>query len=84
MTEVVERLEGILKWSDRIGSDERYEIKALVKLIKNLTTKVSRVEVINHQDKPIGRVYTKHDCENVELSLQDNGKTLKVFISKKE
>lgn len=47
------------------------------------TKKVTRVEVINHQDNPIGRVFTKYDCENVELQLQDDDKTLKIFISKK-
>jgi len=49
------------------------------------TEKVTRVEIINHQDEPIiGREYVKRGCENVELSLQDDGKTLKIFISKKE
>jgi hypothetical protein len=47
------------------------------------TFKVTRVEVINHQDNPIGRVYTKYDCQNVELQLQDDNKTLKIFITKK-
>lgn len=46
------------------------------------TEKVTRVEVINHQDDPIGRVFTKHNCQKVELSLQDDGRTLKIFISK--
>ena len=46
------------------------------------TEKVTRVEVINHQDEPLGRVFTKYDCEYVDLSLQDDGKTLKIFISK--
>jgi hypothetical protein len=32
----------------------------------------------------IGRAYTKWNCEKLELSLQDDGKTLKIFISKKE
>ena len=54
------------------------------------TNKVTRIEIINHQDEhlvdghlePLGRVYTKHNCQNVEL--QDNNKTLKLFISKKQ
>jgi hypothetical protein len=45
------------------------------------TDKVTRIEVINHQDTPIGKVYTKYDCENVELQLQDDDRTLKIFIS---
>ncbi len=46
--------------------------------------KVTRLEVIDHQTPETGRVYTKKDCEKVELSIQDFGKTLKVFISKKD
>jgi len=45
------------------------------------TSKITRVEVINHQDKPIGRVFTKYDCKNVELSFQDDDRTLKIFIN---
>lgn len=36
---------------------------------------VTRVEVIDEN----GRVYTKWNC-SVELSYQDNGRTLKLFI----
>ena len=44
------------------------------------TKKVTRIEVIDHQSEPvIGRVYTKYDCEKVELQLQDDGRTLKIF-----
>jgi hypothetical protein len=46
------------------------------------TSKVTRVEVINHQDNDpsFGRAFVKHDCKEVELSLQDDGRTLKIFI----
>lgn len=48
------------------------------------TRKVTRVEVIDHQSKPVvGRSYTKYDCEYVEAVLQDDGRTLKIFISKR-
>lgn len=40
--------------------------------------KVSRVEVINYNEG--GRVYTRWGVQNVLLSVQDNGQTLKVFI----
>ena len=40
---------------------------------------VTRVEVID--DK--GRAYTNYECKDVWTSLQDSGKTLKVFLSKK-
>lgn len=47
------------------------------------TSKVTRVEVIDHQTEPIvGRVYTKWGCQKVEIELQDDGRTMKIFISK--
>lgn len=45
------------------------------------TSKVTRVEVIDHQTRPtVGRAYAKRNCENVSISLQDEGRTLKIFI----
>ena len=38
---------------------------------------VNRVEVIDSQ----GRSYVKHGAHDVSYSLQDNGRTLKVFLS---
>jgi len=38
--------------------------------------KVNRVEVVDNT----GRVYTKYNVENVYCQLQDDGKTLKVFL----
>jgi len=48
-------------------------------------TKVTRVEVINHQDDDpsFGRAFVKYKCGNVAMDIQDGGKTLKVFISEK-
>ena len=40
------------------------------------TSKVTRFEVIDEN----GRAYTQKDCK-VELSYQDDGRTLKVFIN---
>ena len=46
------------------------------------TDKVTRVEVITHNE---GRSYVNWDDNNkVELSFQDDGRTLKVFISNRE
>jgi hypothetical protein len=39
-------------------------------------SKVTRFEVIDEN----GRVYTKHNC-TIELSYQDDSRTLKVFIN---
>ena len=47
------------------------------------TSLVTRVEIIDHQTVPtVGRAYVKTDCKNVEIQLQDDGRTLKIFISK--
>lgn len=50
--------------------------------------KVTRLEIINHydtKDKRIGRLLTLYkeldDFENVELSYQDGGRTLKIFLT---
>ena len=47
---------------------------------------VTRLEVINHadNDKPIGRILTMYkemgDFQEIELSYQDGGRTLKIFL----
>ena len=40
------------------------------------TTKVTRLEIISEN----GREYVNMNCELEDLSYQDDGKTLKVFI----
>ena len=52
--------------------------KTDVKLVK-----VNRVEVIDHSKSAEdggGRVFVKRGCVEVELSYQDDGKTLKLFV----
>jgi hypothetical protein len=41
---------------------------------------ITRLEIINHKsnEHPIGRIFTYYG--NVEVSMQDNNKTLKIFI----
>ena len=48
----------------------------------NKTEKVTRVEVIDEN----GRSYTKYlkPYQEVELSYQDDGRTLKIFINEKK
>jgi len=49
--------------------------------------KITRLEVINHakNDKPIGRILTLYQemghFNSIELSVQDDGRTLKIFLS---
>lgn len=45
--------------------------------------KISRVEVIDHSknlEHGGGRVFVKKDCTYLELSYQDKGRTLKIFL----
>lgn len=45
---------------------------------------INRIEIINHNsiksDNNKGRVYTNYNVKSLELSYQDNNKTLKIFI----
>jgi len=41
---------------------------------------VTRVEVIQHSEPYNGRAYTNYNAKDVEMQLQDNGKTLKIFL----
>lgn len=45
-------------------------------------TKVNRIEVIDWSGKSPGRVFTKWEDQNVQVSfdIQDDGKTLKIFL----
>ncbi len=46
----------------------------------NDTSKVTRVEVIQHSEPYNGRAYTNYDAKEVEIQFQDRGKTLKIFL----
>jgi hypothetical protein len=39
--------------------------------------KVTRVEVITNK----GREFVRYECTDVQFSLQDDGRTIKVFLS---
>lgn len=44
------------------------------------TEEVNRVEVIQHSPPYNGRAYTNYNAKDVEIQLQDNKKTLKIFL----
>lgn len=46
--------------------------------IEDITRNLSRVEVIDSNKG--GRAYTNYSVRGVQLSFQDNGETLKVFV----
>jgi hypothetical protein len=41
-----------------------------------MNNNITRVEIIDEN----WRQYTNYNCSNVELSYQDNNKTLKIFL----
>jgi hypothetical protein len=40
---------------------------------------ITRVEIIRNDE---GRVFTEYSAKDVEISLQDDGRTLKIFYTK--
>jgi hypothetical protein len=44
------------------------------------TSKVTRVEVIQHSPPHNGRAYVNRKAKDVEIQYQDKGKTVKVFL----
>lgn len=44
------------------------------------TSEVRRVEVIQHSEPYNGRAYTNYNAKEVEIQLQDDEKTLKIFL----
>jgi len=58
----------------------------LIKEIKDglRSTKASRFEVIDHSktlEQGGGRVFSKQDCKSVDISYQDDGRTIKIFLN---
>jgi hypothetical protein len=49
-------------------------------LIDTITKSITRFEVIDHTSKQKGRIVVEYKV-NVELSLQDDNRTLKVFLT---
>jgi hypothetical protein len=52
-------------------------------LLDIVTKQITRFEVIDHTKKKRGRIVVEYNV-NVELSLQDENKTLKVFLTDKK
>lgn len=65
--------------------DDRNDYNSIPEQPKKV--EITRLEVINHakNDKKVGRILTMYkelgDFENIELSFQDGGKTLKIFLN---
>ena len=73
--------------SVRNQSPDSHSDKVIDIMNDDKDAKVTRLEVINHakNDKPVGRILTLYkemgDFEHIELSYQDDGKTLKIFLT---
>ncbi len=52
-------------------------------LMDLITKTITRFEVIDHTSKKQGRIVVEYNV-NVELSLQDDNRTLKVFLTDKK
>ena len=80
----IEQLIEVLQYTQKEAYDDLYELIETVRHYeKNRNTdKVTRFEVIDHTEGGRGRFYTKHNIK-VDLSFQDDSKTLKVFVSDK-
>lgn len=86
--EIIDRLQCLLTYSNNLDVNEIHEIEDIIKeMYKTLDDRVStvtRLEVINHSSiGPVGRAYTNYSCGNLELSFQDNNRTLKIFVNDK-
>jgi len=44
------------------------------------TSKINRVEVIQHSEPYNGRAYANNNAKDVEIQFQDNNETLKIFL----
>ena len=49
-------------------------------MCKKMYSDVTRVEVIQHSEPYNGRAYSNYNAREVEVQLQDDGKTIKIFL----
>lgn len=57
-----------------------------MKYVNNETDAITRVELIDHTEKGAGREFVRYYDRpvSVETDIQDEGRTVKIFISKLE
>jgi Icc-related predicted phosphoesterase len=56
------------------------EKQQLSEYLNGLSQNINRVEVIQHSPPYNGRAYTNREAKHIEISLQDNNETLKIFL----
>jgi hypothetical protein len=74
-------LKGALEPKDVVlGYKTSLDAQMLDKISKQETSKITRIEVIQHSPPYNGRAYTNYNAKDVEIQFQDDGKTLKIFL----
>ena len=60
-----------------------YALERFSKMTMKQLKRVNRVEVLEYENPRNARVYQNFNVENCVISLQDDGRTLKVFVYEK-
>ena len=74
---------GVDNWEGYGEYDREYVNKVVAENEKESLKTITRFEVIDHSKNGSGRELTKYDIQ-VSLSLQDDNRTLKVFLDDRE
>ena len=84
--QLINRQNGIINALSHLSLDKIYnqakemEKQQLSEYLNELSQNINRVEVIQHSPPYNGRAYTNRKAKHVEISLQDNNETLKIFL----
>jgi hypothetical protein len=70
---------GLISSKD-VKQAKEMEKQQLSEYLNDLSQNINRVEVIQHSPPYNGRAYTNREAKHVEISLQDNNETLKIFL----
>jgi hypothetical protein len=75
-------VEWLIEQCPRIETIVAYNILEQAKEMEQIlnTSKINRVEVIQHSEPYNGRAYTNYNAKDVEVQFQDEGETLKIFL----
>lgn len=78
----IDELQSILQQGEEYKGSVDEEGFGITRVIydKKEDSKVTRLEVIDHSPQGEGRTYIQCGIKELELSYQDDGKTLKIFI----
>jgi hypothetical protein len=71
---------GSVDLSEYVAKAKKIEKRQLSEYLNELSRNINRVEVIQHSPPYNGRAYTNREAKHVEISLQDNNETLKIFL----